>query len=93
MRRLRPSGHARRRATIVDLEDSTSLDEESGAVRSVQKANLVIEQSALKEIWTPVHLEWLARTYWRFLTRVTLGLILPRRHRDAADIRFDRAVF
>jgi hypothetical protein len=75
MRRLRPSGHGPRRAVIVDLEDSTSLDEETGAVRSAQKANLVIEQSALKEIWTPVHLERLARTYWRFLTRVTLGLI------------------
>jgi hypothetical protein len=88
MRRLRPSGHARRRATIVDLEDSTSLDEESGAVRSVQKANLVIEQSALKEIWTPVHLEWLARTYWRFLTRVTLGLIRVTYGEDGRSVVF-----
>jgi hypothetical protein len=44
-------------------------------VRSVQKADLVIEESALREIWTPAHLERLARTYWRFLTRVTLGLV------------------
>jgi len=29
----------------------------------------------LEEIWTPANLERLARTYWRFLTRVTLGLI------------------
>jgi hypothetical protein len=75
MRKLRPSGPRRRRAVIVDLDDSTSLDPDTGAVRSVQNADLVIEQSALREIWTPVHLERLARTYWRFLTRVTLGLI------------------
>lgn len=60
---------------IVDLEDATAVDPATEAVRSVQKADLVIEQSALREIWTPAHLERLARTYWRFLTRVTLGLI------------------
>ena len=30
---------------------------------------------ALDEIWSPAHLERLARTYWRFLSRVTLGLM------------------
>jgi len=63
---------------IEDLEDATSLDPVSGAVRSVQKADLVIEETVLAEIWTPAHLERLARTYWRFLTRVTLGLIRVR---------------
>jgi hypothetical protein len=64
-----------RRAVVSDLEDATSLDPATGAVRSVQKADLVIAEDALREIWTPAHLERLARTYWRFLTRVTLGLI------------------
>ena len=63
---------------IEDLEDATSLDPISGAVRSVQKADLVIEETVLAEIWTPAHLERLARTYWRFLTRVTLGLVRVR---------------
>jgi hypothetical protein len=71
----RKRSRAPRRARIVELEDSTSVDTASGAVRSVQRADLLIEQAALAEIWTPVHLERLARTYWRFLTRVTLGLI------------------
>jgi hypothetical protein len=66
------------RAVITGLGDSTSLDYDTGAVRSVQTADLVIEEDALKEIWTPTHLERLARTYWRFLTRVTLGLIRVR---------------
>jgi hypothetical protein len=41
----------------------------------VQRAEVLLERDALEEIWTPMHLERLARTYWRFLTRVTLGLI------------------
>src|SRR4051794_32685036 len=46
-----------------------------GVVRSVQAADLVMPQEALDEIWTPHHLERLARTYWRFLSRCTLGII------------------
>ena len=69
------SGDRSHRAVIADVGDSTSVDRDSGAVRSVQKADLVIERAALREIWTPAYLERLARSYWRFLTRVTLGLI------------------
>jgi hypothetical protein len=65
----------RRRATIERLADATSIDRASGAVRSVQAADLVIGRSELAEIWTPMHLERLARTYWRFIARVTVGLI------------------
>jgi len=74
----RPRGARGELVVIEDLEDATSLDPVSGAVRSVQKADLVIEETVLAEIWTPAHLERLARTYWRFLTRVTLGLIRVR---------------
>jgi hypothetical protein len=75
---LKPTGARRERAVIADLGDSTSVDQDTGAVRSVQTADLVIAETALREIWTPAHLERLARTYWRFLTRVTLGLIRVR---------------
>ncbi len=75
IRGARPRAGQAAKATIVDLGDTTSLDHDTGAVRSVQRADLVIDEAALREIWTPVHLERLARTYWRFLTRVTLGLI------------------
>jgi hypothetical protein len=72
-RRSRPRG--RQRAEIVSLADSTTEDRRTGAVRSVQKADLLIDADALEEIWTPEYLERLARTYWRYLTRVTFGLI------------------
>ena len=76
--RGRRGAGSRARASIESLTDSTSADRATGAVRSVQRADLLIERRALEEIWTPVHLERLARTYWRFLTRVTLGLIRVR---------------
>ncbi|HSZ06340.1 MAG TPA: hypothetical protein VK778_14225 [Solirubrobacteraceae bacterium] len=75
MRSLKPTRARHERAVITGLVNSTSLDRDSGVVHSVQKADLVIEQGALAEMWTPAHLERLARTYWRFLTRVTLGLV------------------
>src|SRR5437588_8442776 len=61
-------------AVVVTAPGSTVVDG-AGAVRSVQAADLTLPAADLEAIWTPMHLERLARTYWRFLTRVTLGLI------------------
>jgi hypothetical protein len=61
-------------AVIRDPEEHTVFDEQ-GAVRSVQAADLTMPESALDAIWSPMHLERLARTYWKYLSRVTLGLI------------------
>jgi hypothetical protein len=68
----------RRPAVIERLSDATTIDPGTGSVRSVQRADVMISRTALDEIWTASHLERLARTYWRFLTRVTLGLIRVR---------------
>jgi hypothetical protein len=62
-------------ATISNLEDRTSEDARTGTMRSVQAADLSLPEAALLELWSPMYLERLARTYWRFLTRVTLGLV------------------
>ncbi|HST55695.1 MAG TPA: hypothetical protein VLJ42_07355 [Solirubrobacteraceae bacterium] len=68
--------HARAmRAVIVNPSDSTSVDTDTGAVRSLQAADLFLPERELAQLWTPASLERLARTYWRFLTHVTLGLI------------------
>jgi len=53
---------APQRAEIVELENATSVDPDTEAVTSVQKAELLIDADALAEIWTPAHLERLART-------------------------------
>jgi hypothetical protein len=59
---------------IRDPEQHTTMDA-SGAVRSVQAADITMPEAELVEIWTPMQLERLARTYWKYLSRVTLGLI------------------
>lgn len=74
-RTARARGPGAAEAVIADPRTSTSRDRATGAVRSVQTADLLLPADALDEIWSPAHLERLARTYWRFLARVTLGLV------------------
>src|SRR5579872_5813889 len=62
---------------IVDPEGAPTIDAD-GAARSVQAAELTIPAGELVELWTPETLERLARTYWRFLERSSLGLIRVR---------------
>jgi hypothetical protein len=56
-------------------DDSTSMDQRTGAVRSVQSAEVILPTDRIDSLWSPLYLERLARTYWRFLSRATLGLI------------------
>jgi hypothetical protein len=61
-------------AIISDPVDHTVMDE-GGGVRSIQAAYVTLPERDLDALWTPMHLERLARTYWKYLSRVTLGLI------------------
>jgi hypothetical protein len=61
-------------AVISDLDDHTVMDSR-GSVRSIQAATVTTPRGELDAIWTPTYLERLARTYWKFLSRVSLGLI------------------
>ncbi len=61
-------------AVIADPEQRTSMTDE-GAARSVQAANVDMPEAELESIWSGMHLERLARTYWWYLSRISLGLI------------------
>src|SRR5919107_5613417 len=61
-------------AVISDLNDHTVMDSR-GSVRSIQAATVTTPKGDLDAIWTPLYLERLARTYWKYLSRVSLGLI------------------
>ena len=61
-------------AVLADPEEHTVMDA-NGAVRSIQAANVDMPTDDLLELWKPVNLERLARTYWKYLSRVTLGII------------------
>ncbi len=67
--------HAPSRATLLSPQRSTVVLLPSGAVQSIQSAQLAVSIDDLERLWNPTNLENLARTYWRFLSRVTLGLI------------------
>ena len=70
-RRARP---AAARAVIVDPDEHTAVDT-SGAVRSLQAVELTLPAEALERLWGPAFLERLARSYWHFLSRATLGIV------------------
>ena len=61
-------------AMIVSPRRSTVVAKDGG-VRSAQMARLTMDADDLERLWITPNLENLARTYWRFLTRATLGLI------------------
>ena len=68
------------------MQDRTTEDARTGAMCSVQAADLSLPETAVRELWSPLYLERLARTYWRFLSRVTLGLIRVRYSRTQRSV-------
>ncbi len=62
------------RARIIDPGRDRGVSA-SGAVASVQAAEIEVDRSLLERIWTPDSLELLARGYWAFLRRFTLGIV------------------
>lgn len=59
---------------------------ETGALASVQEADVTMPAELVAELWKAEYLERLARAYWAWLTRVTLGLIRVVYARDSRQI-------
>lgn len=73
---LRRAATRRRKAeTVIASPARHTVMDDGGAVRSVQVAHITLPQTALEAMWSPIYLERLARTYWKFLSRATLGLV------------------
>jgi hypothetical protein len=87
-RRARGELERRRRAVarvnIVEVPQSGHAPD--GSVSSKQTAEVTLPRAELDAIWTPEYLERLARTYWRFLTRVSLGILRVLYTEDAREI-------
>ena len=75
---------ARARVRIVDLPESEAPPD--GSVTTRQAAEVTLPGSELERIWSPEYLERLAATYWRFLTRISLGVLRVLYAEDARDI-------
>ena len=65
----------RARARVRVLPTPRSGYAPDGSIGSKQVAEVRLTRAELDRVWTAEHLERLARTYWRFLTRVSLGLL------------------
>ena len=65
----------RRAETVIASPERHTVIDDGGAVRSVQVGVITLPRDALESMWSPMYLERLARTYWKFLSRATLGLV------------------
>lgn len=68
-------GRRRSAAMVQIVTEPESEDPGDGSARSKQVADVVMPREELERLWTAESLERLARTYWRFLTRVSLGIL------------------
>jgi len=82
LRRRRPA-----QTLIVSPTESTVVASD-GAVRSVQSALLTMPRAELQRLWSRDNLENLGRTYWRFLSHSTFGLIRVRYTESERSIVF-----
>jgi hypothetical protein len=72
------------RVKIVDQPESGHAPD--GSISSRQVAEVTLPRGELERIWTPEYLERLARTYWRFMTRVSLGILRVLYTPDSREI-------
>ena len=83
-RLVRRYHRARARVTIVRVPQfATGAD---GGVGSRQVAEVTVPRAELDKIWSPEYLERLARTYWSFLSRFSLGLIRVLYSQDSREV-------
>jgi len=75
LRRTLVGGMAAGLRIVREADDTTEIDPRTGAVRSVQSAEVVVPADTIEAMWSPQYLERLARTYWAWLPRATLGLV------------------
>ncbi len=83
-RLLERSRAARARVTVH--EDPKSESAADGSVSTRQVADLSLPRAELDRVWSPEYLERLARTYWRFLSRVSLGVLRVLYTRTSREI-------
>jgi hypothetical protein len=74
------------RARVQIIETPSGIQEPDGSVTTRQVAAVTMRRSELEPIWNAEYLERLARTYWSFLTRVSLGVLRVLYRPDSRDI-------
>lgn len=62
-------------ARVKLIEEPESDFSPGGPVTSKQEAEITLSRREFERLWRPEYLERLARTYWRWLSRISLGLL------------------
>lgn len=83
----------RSRARVEIMHVPQTASSASGGVGSRQSAEVTLPRSELEKMWSPEYLERLARTYWTFLSRFSLGLIRVLYGPDSREVVFLRRPF
>lgn len=78
--------HRQARARVTIVREQQAPPTADGGVTTRQVADVTLPRDELDRIWSPAYLERLASTYWRFLTRVSLGLLRVLYLPDAREI-------
>jgi hypothetical protein len=77
--------YERARVNLIEVPQATEASPD-GSVTTRQAAEVLLPRRDLDRLWSPEHLERLARTYWRFLTRVSLGLLRVLYTEDSREV-------
>jgi hypothetical protein len=85
--------HREIRARVQIIETPSGTQAPDGSVTTRQVAAVTMRRSELERIWNAEYLERLARTYWSFLTRVSLGVLRVLYKPDTRDIVVFRRPF
>ena len=80
--------HRRAQARVQIVRVPRSDYAADGSIGSRQEAEVSLPRSELDRIWSAEYLERLAATYWRFLTRFSLGLLRIHYTDDAREVVF-----
>ena len=80
--------HRRAQARVQIVHVPRSDYAADGSIGSRQEAEVSLPRSELDRIWSAEYLERLAATYWRFLTRFSLGLLRIHYTDDAREVVF-----
>jgi hypothetical protein len=78
----------RARAQVKIVHVPQTAASEDGAIGSRQVAEVTVPRAELEKIWSPEYLERLARTYWSFLSRFSLGLLRVLYSEDSREVVF-----
>ncbi len=78
--------HRRARVRVQIMKLPRSDYGSDGSIGSRQEAEVTLPREELDRVWSPAYLERLAATYWRFLTRFSLGLLRVLYTDDAREV-------